>query len=130
MQSNSNTTYIFHSQTPPLFHPAHSNSPSTTPSSCVTVEIFMEEQQVLPIWVLCIAVSSTMAWPIALCIRLKQGHHPSAQLLAHLSEVHLFPTLGGTVHLEVISIEEMKPLQRLDDEIVDCRGDKYIMQGG
>ena len=82
----------------------------------------MEEQQVLPIWVLCIAVSSTMAWPIALCIWLKQGHHPSAQLLAHLSEVHLFPTLGGAVHLEVISIEEVKPFQRLDDEIIDCKG--------
>lgn len=75
------------------------------------MEVFMEQQQVLPVRVLCIAPGSPVARPVALRVRLEQQGHAPAELLAHLAKVHLWSPFGRAVHLEVITVEKVEPLQ-------------------
>ena len=60
-----------------------------------------------------------MARPLAILSRDKDGCDTVADFLAGFQEGDLIAGACGTLHLQVITIVIVVPLQRLNDEIVD-----------
>ena len=38
----------------------------------------------------------------------------------YLKQIHVFPTAGGALHLQLITVVLMEPLKALDEQEVDC----------
>jgi len=95
------------------------DSPRTAPTSSVSVEVLVEEYKILPVGVRGVALIITMAGPLAIWPREKDGSNTIADLLANLQKVLHVARACGTLHLQLVTIEVIVPFQALDDQEVD-----------
>ena len=61
-----------------------------------------------------------MTGPLAILPRNKDGHKTVTDFLTGFQEGDHVPRACGTLHLQVITIVIVVPLQGLNDEVVDC----------
>ena len=94
-------------------------SPCPTSFSGVSIEVLVEENQVLPVRVRGVARVVSMARPPPVLVRSKEIDDPVAELLADLQEVHLVPWPSWALHLQILSIVEVVPLKRLRQKKVN-----------
>src|SRR5690348_13233854 len=88
------------------------------PSSRVTVEVFVEEDEVPPMWVGLKLFEIPENGPAALLVLQEDARHPARQLSRHLPQSHHLSRPGWKLDLEVVAQIVMKLLQRLDQQVV------------
>ena len=93
--------------------------PGTTTLPTVSIEVLVEQDQVLPVWVVGIAGVVTMARPLTILVSHKNTTDTTANLLADLQQGHHLARASGALHLEFIPIVEMVTFQSFRDQEVD-----------
>lgn len=94
-------------------------SPCPTSLSRVSIEVLVEENQVLPVRIRGVARVVSMARPPPVLVRSKEIDDPVAELLADLQEVHLVPRSSRALHLQILSVVEVVPLKCLRQKEVN-----------
>src|SRR5438067_1279128 len=69
--------------------------------------------------VACEAPLGSLTWALALGVAPEELRQSVADLARHLLQVHYAPRARGTLHLEIVAVEMVVPLERLDEQVVD-----------
>src|ERR1700740_2373926 len=95
----------------------------TDPRTIIAVEVFVEENQVAPMWIalkrLCFAPHRAAARTIAQ----KNVRQPPRNLRGHLPEIGLPARVRRAGHLEVLSVVVVELLQRFHQQVIDGKPD-------
>lgn len=81
--------------------------PGTTAFPSVSIEVFIKQDQVLPMGVVGIARVVTMAGPLAVLPSYKDAGNTMTDLLTDLEQSHQLPRSSRALHFEFIPIVEM-----------------------
>src|SRR4051812_2861732 len=89
----------------------------------VAMEIFVEQNVVAPMRVLCEARVAAIAGAVARCVREEERGQTSFDFAGGFLQGHHIAGAGGTLDLEVVAIKMVVTFQRLNDEEVDWKPD-------
>src|SRR5437867_8577163 len=88
------------------------------------VEIFVEQYQVPPMRVGGPARIVAMAGAAAAVVGKKNTRQPSRQLAVNLVQCQPYSGTGGTLDFEMVAVEVVIALQRLDQEVIGWKPDR------
>src|SRR5437773_2032677 len=89
----------------------------------VAVEVFVEEDVVAKVRVGLELLGSAEDGSPAVFVQEEGPDHPARQLDRGVAEAHLLARAGGKLHPELLAVEVVELLERLDDEVVDGEPD-------
>ena len=92
---------------------------SPAPPPRISVEVLVEEDQVLPEGVALVQLGVPMARPSSGLVRHEEPGQATGQFETDFVQSHDLPRSSRTLHLEVFSVVEVVALQGLDEEVVD-----------
>src|SRR5580765_1299576 len=78
------------------------------PGAIVPVEVFVEQNVVLPVRIVLELLSSAVYRPSAVGIAEENARQPASKLFSHLEQRHEFHRASGTFELKVIAVELVK----------------------
>src|SRR5580704_262300 len=96
----------------------------TATATAFSVEIFVEQDQVLPMRIGGVSQVITVARPSPFMVFDKQTDEPAGNFVCHLLKVHENTRPGGAFDFEVIPVKIIVSLQSLHDQIVDRKPDR------
>jgi hypothetical protein len=96
----------------------------TYAGSIVTVEVFIEQQMILPMGVVLEDLLTSKDRPEALCITREDGRQPVRELLGDLIEIHHLATACREFNFEVISVIYEIDEQGTNNHVVDGHPDR------
>ena len=99
---------------------------ATTPG--VSIEVFIEQDQILPVGVGLIHLRVSMAWPPTVLVGRENAGDPSTQVLRDVQQVDFVSGAGWIVHFQIVSVEVVVALQALDDQEINCKCKPYPCQ--
>src|SRR5581483_8848683 len=85
----------------------------------VAMKIFMELEEVLPVWIADKTRLQPKNRPAAAGVREKQAHQPPGQLARHLRQRPLLAATGGKFDGEAVAIKTVITLQGLDQQVIE-----------
>src|SRR5262249_31408884 len=91
---------------------------STQTGSCVTMEVFVEEDELLPVRIILEHWIPPMCRTGALCVPRKQGRQAIGEVGCDLTKIHHVPRTARAFHFHSVAVVVMIPLHGLDDEEV------------
>ena len=107
----------------------HHSSPSglvTGPDSgpVVSVKVFMKKNQVSPVWIILKFLDAAKYGSAAIGPAQEDPRQPPGKFTRHLPQGHHLAGASRAFDLEIVAEEMMKPLQRLDDQIINWKPDR------
>src|SRR6266851_2044994 len=90
----------------------------------VSMKIFMEQDQVLPVRIVIENLGATRHRPAAILAAQKDTDEPARNLSGHLPQICFLAGTGGALHFEILAIVMVKLLQRFDQQIVHRKPDR------
>src|SRR4051812_27431061 len=88
-------------------------------AAVLTVEILVEEHQVLEMWIFGVAAVVAVTRAFAVRARQKDARQPPCELRRDLLQIQVNARAGRIFHLERITIIVVVALEGLDDQIVE-----------
>ena len=89
----------------------------------VAVEVFAEQDQVLPVGIVGVPMFLTMAGAVAILVRQEEVHHAAGDVFRDLDKRLLLAAAGGILHLEGFTVDQVVALQRSDEQHVHGKPD-------
>ena len=96
----------------------------TQPLTRLSVEVLVEEQEILPVGIGGIPRITTVTRAVALFIGQEDGNNPFSEQPCGLAERHHVSRAGRKLNLEGVAVEVIVGLERLDDHEVDRHPDR------
>ena len=90
---------------------------ATTPS--VTIKVFIEQDQMFPVWVGAIHICLSVTGPLAIFVRQEKVGDSATQVLGDMQQVGLVSRSSWVIHFQIVSIEIIVALQTLDDQEIN-----------
>ena len=98
--------------------------PGSTAPPSVPIKVFIEQDQILPVWVRVIHLCVSMTGPSTILIGQEEVGNPATQVLRDVQQVHLISGTSRIVHFQIVSIEIVIALQTLNDQEINWRCSK------
>jgi hypothetical protein len=91
---------------------------SAKPGAIVTVEVFVEQNEIFPIWIALKELYSTGDGTAAIPIAKEDANEPAGDFTRHLPQVAFLLRVCRALHFEVLAVVVVKLLKRFDEKIV------------
>src|SRR5437899_7217117 len=95
----------------------------TEAGAVVTMEIFIKQHEVTPVWVLLKHLRPAVHGPASVRTTQEETRQPTRQLFGHLPEGRLTLGAGRQGDQQVVAVEVVQPLQRLDEQVIQREPD-------